>query len=235
MYKDKKILAVITARGGSKSIPRKNITELCGRPLISYTIAAAQKSRYLTRSIVSTDDLEIAEISKKYGADVPFMRPLELAQDQSTSLEAANHALDWLKKNNNEEYDYLMILQPTSPLRSSEDIDGCIIKAVDTGADSVMSMKELEDFSVKKIKIIEDDLIKPWQEEEGSYSRRRQDQEKVFKRNCAVYLTKTEFIRQNDLFGKISRPYLMPAERSVDINGMFDLKLAELLLSKNDR
>ncbi len=226
MYKDKKILGVITARGGSKGIPRKNIKDLAGKPLIAYTVEAAKQSKYLTRCIVSTDDQEIADVSKQYGANIPFMRPEELAQDQSTSMEVVQHVL----KDIGEEYDYLMILQPTSPLRAAEDIDGCIIKAVDTDADSVMSMKELDDFSAKKLKRIDNDEIVPWLEDEGKESSRRQDLDQVYKRNCAIYLTKTELIKKGDLFGKVSRPYIMPEDRSIDINQLVDFNLAEFYL-----
>ena len=110
MYKNKKILGVITARGGSKGIPGKNIKLLDGKPLIAYTIEAARASRFLTRCIVSTDYEEIANVSKKYGADVPFLRPAELSQDKSTSMVVVQHALRWLKENQAEDYDYLMIL-----------------------------------------------------------------------------------------------------------------------------
>ncbi len=232
MYKNKKILGVITARGGSKGIPKKNIKLLGEKPLIVYTIETAKGSKYLTRCILSSDNTEIIKIAERYGADAPFVRPTELAQDNSTSIEVVQHALKWLKKNQNEEYDYLMILQPTSPFRTSEDIDECIKKIVDTGADSVMSMKEMIDFSVKKIKRIENDLIVPWIEDEGAWTARRQNLEKVYKRNCAIYLTKTELIMKGDLFGKISRPYLVPEERSLDINGPIDFELAEFWAQK---
>src|SRR3989338_11301922 len=108
MYKGKKILGVITARGGSKGILRKNIKELRGKPLIAHTIEATNASKYLTRCIVSTDDEEIAYIYRQYGADVPFMRPKELAQDKSTSMEVVQHVLKVLKDRYSEEYDYLM-------------------------------------------------------------------------------------------------------------------------------
>ncbi|MCD4760919.1 acylneuraminate cytidylyltransferase family protein [bacterium] len=230
VYKDKKILGVITARGGSKGIPRKNIKDLAGKPLIAYTIEAAKASKLLTRCVVSTDDDEIAEISKQYGADIPFMRPSELAQDQSTSMEVVQHLLKTMKEDFSEEYDYLMILQPTSPLRSAEDIDQSIKKAVDTDADSVMGMMELVDFSAKKLKCIDKDEIIPWMEDEGKESSRRQDLDKVYKRNCAIYLTKTSFIEQGDLFGQVSRPHIMPEERSIDINEPIDFTVAELYL-----
>src|SRR3989338_4440741 len=233
-YKGKKILGVITARGGSKGIPRKNIKELVGKPLIVYTIEATRGSKYLTRCLVSTDDKEIADVSRKHGADVPFMRPAELAQDKSTSMEVVQYVIKKLKDDFGEEYDYLMILQPTSPLRTSADIDECIKLAIQTGADSVMSMKELEDFSPKKVKRVEEGVIMPYFEEEGKESSRRQDLAKMYKRNCAIYLTKTECIKRGDLFGKISYAYLMPEERSVDINKPVDFDMAEFWMKKQN-
>lgn len=235
MINNKKILAVIPARGGSKSIPRKNIKLLAGKPLIAYTIEAANQSKYLTRCIVSTEDKEIAEIARQYGADVPFMRPKKLAQDDSTSEEVDQHALNWLKKHDNEEYDYLMRLLPTTPLRLSQDIDECIKKIIKTNSDSVMSMFKLTDFSAKKLKRIENDLILPWLEEEDRPPSRRQNLENVYKRNCAVYLTKIKFVMKGDIFGKISRPYIMPPERSIDINEPVDFELAEFWLNKLKR
>lgn len=232
MYKNKKILGVITARGGSKGIPRKNIKELGGKPLIAYTLSAAQKSNFLTRTLVSTDDQEIAEVAKQYGGEVPFLRPPELAQDKSTSLDVIAHALQWVKENEGEEYDYVMILQPTSPFRTVEDIDACIKKIVDTDSDSVMSMVELTDFSLKKLKKIENDRIFPLLEEEGRFSTFRDQDIPVYKRNCAIYLTKTEYLKQGDLFGKISLAHIMPAERSLDINTPFDFEFAQFLISK---
>lgn len=232
MYKNKKILAVVVARGGSKGIPRKNIKDLCGKPLLAYTLGAAQKSRLLTRTLVSTDDQEIADVSKQYGCEVPFLRPSELAQDKSTAIPVIQHALQWVKEASGEVYDYVMILQPTSPFRTAQDIDECIEKIVDTGADSVMSMVELTDFSTKKLKKIEDDVIVPLVEDEGKVSAFRDADVKVYKRNCAIYLTKVECILQNDLFGKISRPYIMPADRSLDINVPLDFELAEFFMKK---
>jgi CMP-N,N'-diacetyllegionaminic acid synthase len=232
MHKDKTTLAIITARGGSKSIPKKNIKELGGKPLIAHTIEAAKGSKLLTRTIVSTDCDEIAEVCRTHGADVPFKRPKEYAEDHSTSMEVVQHALGWLDENEGEEYDYLMILQPTSPLRTSEDIDECIKRAVEHDADSVMSMKELEDFSPKKMKKIEDDVIVPYFEDEGKESSRRQDLSPMYKRNCAIYLTKTEHIKRGDLFGKKSVAYVMPEERSVDINAPIDFEMAEFLLRR---
>lgn len=225
------VLGIITARGGSKGIPRKNIKNLHNKPLICYTIEAVNKSKLLTRCIVSTDDKEIAEISKNCGGDVPFMRPDKLAQDESTSIEVVQHVVSELKKQN-EEYDYIMILQPTSPLRSSGDIDNCIKLVKESGADSVMSMVEITDFSLKKIKKIVNNKIEPFFEEEGATSARRQDQIPAYKRNASIYLTKTNLIMHGDLFGENSISYVMPEERSVDINKITDFALAEFWLKK---
>lgn len=231
-YKNKKTLAVITARGGSKGIPGKNIKMIAGKPLIAWSIAAADESQYLTRCIISTDYPDIIEVAKKYGGDVPFQRPDELAQDTTPHLPVMQHAVNWVKENNGEEYDYIMILHPTSPMRTGEDIDNCIKKIVDTDADSVISMVELANFSLKKLKKIENDLILPLVEEEGTSSSRRQELSKIYKRNAALYLTKTEVLMAGDLFGKISRPYIMPEERSVDIDASIDFTIAECLLLK---
>tara|TARA_Y100000310_G_scaffold341747_1_gene441906 strand:+ start:5043 stop:5750 length:708 start_codon:yes stop_codon:yes gene_type:complete len=228
-----RVLGIITARGGSKGIPRKNIKDLAGKPLICHTIDAANKSKLLTRSIVSTDDTEIAEISKDYGGDVPFMRPAEFAQDESTSIEVVQNVVNELKKQG-EEYDYIMILQPTSPLRIADDIDESIRIAEKTGADSVMSMKEVDDFSAKKMKKIIDGKVLPYFEDEGTASSRRQDLEKAYRRNCAVYLTRTELIMNGDLFGEKSMAYIMPEERSVDINQPVDFDFAEFWLKKQN-
>lgn len=225
------VLGIITARGGSKAIPRKNIFPLRGKPLIAYTIDAAKQSTLLTRCIVSTDDEEIAGIARECGAEAPFLRPAELAQDHSTSIEVVQHALQWLEERGGQTFDYAMILQPTSPLRTAKDIDAVIEIAQQTGADSVMGMVEVPDFSVKKLKVIEDGEIKPFVEDEGRVSARRTDDPPVYKRNAAIYLTKTALLMQGDLFGSRCLPYVMPRERSIDVNDAFDFLIAETVLS----
>lgn len=233
MYKGKTTLGIITARGGSKGIPRKNIRELCGKPLIAYTTDAAKQSKYLTRCIVSTEDDEIASIAKELGAEVPCPRPRELAHDTSTTIEVLQHVLLWLEKNEEERYDYVMVLQPTSPLRTAEDIDACIKKIVDTNADSVMSMVQLQDMSLAKLKKIENDRILPLLEEEDSAPTPRHKIGAIYKRNTAIYLTKKDLIKQGDMFGAVSRPYVMPPERSIDINDPIDWALAEFFIHRS--
>ena len=231
-YHDKRTVAVITARSGSKGIPRKNIKELLGKPLIWYTIEAAKNSQYLTRCLVSTDSEEIAAVAKDCGGDVPFLRPSELAHDSAPTIPVIQHALGWLEKNERKPYDYVMILQPTSPCRQAVDIDACIEKIVNTKADSVMSLVELSDFSLKKLKKISYDIILPLVEDEGRTSAARDKLEKVYKRNCAIYLTRVSCLIAGDLFGSVSRPYIMPVERSVDINTPADFAIAQYWLEK---
>ncbi|MAG11617.1 MAG: N-acylneuraminate cytidylyltransferase [Parcubacteria group bacterium] len=231
MYKNKRFFAVIPARGGSKGIPRKNIKECAGKPLIQWTIEAAKKSALLDRFVVSTDDEEIGRIATACGADMPFVRPEELSTDSARGIDVAAHALQWANEESGP-YDYCLILQPTSPLRSVEDIDECIRKAVDTNADSVMSMYEISDMSPRKFKRIVNDKILPMAADEGATTADRHDSEPIYKRNCAVYLTKAEVMLRGELFGDDSRPYIMPADRSIDINETLDFKFAEFLLSE---
>lgn len=229
-----RVLGIITARGGSKGVPRKNIRPLGGKPLIAWTIDAAKKSSLLTETIVSTDDAEIARVAEASGCRAPFLRPSELATDTAKSIPVVVHALDWLREHEGKEFDAVMILQPTSPFRTSEDIDACISKMDETGADSVMSMVKITDMSLAKLKRIEGDRILPYSIEEGTESRSRHDEPDVYKRNCAVYLTRVSCLQQNDLFGSDSRGYVMPEERSGDINTEYDFSIAEYRVLKGD-
>ena len=233
MTKSLSVLGVITARGGSKGVNRKNIRDLLGKPLIAFTIEAALQSKLLTSVIVSTDDEEIAEIARSLGADVPFLRPAALADDTSRSVDVMAHALTWMKENRNAEFEYAMILQPTSPLRTAEDIDVCIRIAAESDADSVMSMVEISDFALEKLKTIEQGVIAPLLQPEGKDSAHRTEGKKVYKRNTSVYLTRSALLMQGELFGKTSHAYVMPPERSIDINGPVDLELAEFFLKKS--
>ena len=233
MLNDKTFLGIIPARGGSKGIPGKNIIDLNGKPLIAYTLEAAEHSTLLDRCIVSTDDETIAKIAKEHGGDVPFMRPDTLATDEALALDTLNHAIEELE-NAGEHYDYILMLQPTSPLRTGEDIDACIRLAVDKNADSVFSMKKLSDFAPQKLKVLEDGLIKPLIEEETGQSDPRHKGPDVYKRNCAVYLTRTELIKAGNQFGEQSYAYEMPEERSIDINDPKDLALTKFWMNKHD-
>ncbi|NIO11196.1 MAG: NTP transferase domain-containing protein, partial [Deltaproteobacteria bacterium] len=139
MIKRQRVLGVITARGGSKGLPGKNIRDLCGKPLVAWSIEAAKASTYLDRLVVTTDSEEIAKVAKQYGAEVPFLRPPELATDTATSFAAIDHLLGELEKTG-DLYDIVALIEPTSPLRETADIDKALEEMLAAGADSVVSV-----------------------------------------------------------------------------------------------
>ncbi|HBF76227.1 MAG TPA: acylneuraminate cytidylyltransferase family protein, partial [Clostridiaceae bacterium] len=184
MYKKKKILALIPARGGSKQIINKNIKLLCGKPLISYTIEAALASDYIDDVVISTDSDLIAEISLKYGGQVPFMRPKELAGDESKTIDVAIHAINALIKMGRN-YDYLVLLQPTSPLRTKDDIDSAIKIIIDGDISSLVSVREVKE-NPALMRTIENNKLKNIMDFNGSL--RRQDLPKYYIFNGAIYI-----------------------------------------------
>lgn len=226
-----KFLALVLARGGSKGIPKKNIKLLGGKPLLAYTIEAAKASRYLDRVILSTEDQEIAETGRRYGAEVPFMRPAELATDQASSIDTIIHALNWLRDTEGYLPDYTVLLQPTSPFRTAADIDGAIEKLLQCGAASLVSLCEADahPFWLKKIV---DDRVVPFTEE-GAGITRRQDLPAVYNLNGAIYIAETELmIREKTFYVGTTAPYVMSKESSVDLDDMVDWLVAEALLKE---
>ena len=228
-----KILGVITARSGSKELPWKNIKLLDGKPLIVYTIEAAQKSKSITDLIVSTDSEEIAEICRKNGAEVPFIQPAELAADTSGHLEVMQYATKFMEEREGHVYEYVVIFQPTSPFRTTDDIDKTIEKVIERKADSAFSMCELESGQHPiKVKKMDGDTILSYCMEE-KIGTHRQDFPKAYKRSGAVYVTKRDLlIKENKLFGDFAVGYVVPAERSVDIDTEYDWILAEYKYKK---
>jgi len=226
------IIAIIPARGGSKSVPRKNIRLLCGKPLIVYTIEAALSSKYIRRVIVSTEDLEIAEIAKECGAEVT-VRPSKLAQDDTPSLPVFKHVIKHLEEVDGFSPDIIVVLQPTSPLRTVGDIDGAIQKFSETGCDSVVSVCEV-DHPPHWMYTLEGDRLKPLIED-GEKITRRQDAPEVYRINGTVYVTYRDVImKQNRVLGDDTRAYIMPQDRSIDIDTELDFKLAELLMKERE-
>ena len=234
---DPKILAVIPARGGSKGVPRKNIRLLAGRPLIVYTLEAALAVRCrLHRLIVSTDDAEIAEVARRYGVDVPFMRPAELAGDGVPMIPVLQHAVQTVEAMDNIHLDWVLLLQPTAPFRTPQDIEAALDLAAGAGCDSVISVVQV--FAVHPIlmKRIENDRLLPFCIEEQEGTRRQDYQPPAYMRNGAIYLTRgAVLVEQNSIWGQVIRPYVMPEERSISIDSELDLKLAELMLAERSR
>lgn len=228
MYKEKRIVALIPARGGSKGLPRKNVKPLLGRPLIAWTIKQANESRYIDRIIVSTDDKEIAEISKSYGAEVPFMRPDELATDKAIFMDLVLHAMNSIEKND-KVYDILVLLQPTSPLRASEDIDNAVRLLFEKKARAVVSVCEAEHHPLKADILPHNGCMKNFTKKEN-LDKNRQELGTFYRLNGAIFLAYCDYIRsQESFFGDEVFAYIMPQDRSVDIDSKVDFKLAETL------
>ena len=219
------VLGLIPARGGSKSIPGKNLVDLGGRPLIAWTIEAALNSS-LSKVIVSTDSIEIATVCESLGAQVPFMRPEKFSTDSSLSIDVVIHALDTLEEN----FDSVMLLQPTSPFRSVSDIDDAI--KLLSEVDSVISVEDVGGRHPARMKCIDDDgfLVDPLFAE-GLEHIPRQQLTAFFIRNGAIYLTHVEAIRQRTFKGAKSKALIMPSSRSINIDTEFDLVIARALLA----
>ncbi|MFD1020657.1 acylneuraminate cytidylyltransferase family protein [Thalassobacillus hwangdonensis] len=226
MDKAGKVLAIIPARGGSKGLSRKNIRLLHGKPLIAWTLEAAKSASSVDRAILSTDDEEIAKVARKYGADIPFMRPDHLAKDDSTSVDVVLHALDQLPG-----YEWVMLLQPTSPLRTAGDIDACMEKCLEHAADQAVSVCAAKQHPAWMFHIEQECLIPVVQE--GSKVTRRQDLKPTYALNGAIYLTKAETIRQSKSFLYQPVPYRMPKERSFDIDNELDLYMVDALMKRS--
>ena len=233
MYKGNNILGLIPARGGSKGLPRKNIKPLVGKPLIAWTIEQALVSKYLDRVVVSTDDKEIAEISKKYGADIPFVRPKELAEDNTKGIDVVLHAIEWLSENDKQkQYDLIILLQPTSPLRAKEDIDKAIEFLFLKEAKAVVSVCEVDHHPLWSNTLPEDGCMKIFIRKE-IMNKNRQELPVFYRLNGAIYLAYCDYLRkQRSFFGEKTFAYIMSKERSIDIDYEVDLKLAQILMKK---
>ena len=224
------ILALVTARGGSKGIPGKNIKPLAGKPLIAWTIEAALASRSLARVIVSTDDASIAEVSRDWGAETPFLRPAELAQDASSHISVVEHALHWVETNDHWLPDYVLLLQPTSPFRTVEDIDGAVEAARQKNAQAVVGVCPAHNHPYLTKRILEDGKLADFISVDMAYMR-RQDLPPAYVINGAIYLNKCDvLLKQRTFLPPGTLPYVMPLERSMDIDTPWDFYLAELIL-----
>ena len=230
------VLGLIPARGGSSGIPRKNITMLAGRPLLTYTCEAALGSRRLTRVVLSTDDEEIAQVGRKAGVDVPFRRPADLAQADTPSLLAAQHAVRWLREHEQWDPEVVVLLQPTSPLRQAHHIDEALERMREVDADSVVSVVPVPHrFTPYGILQVRDGWARDFWEGPVAFDRfRRQDAPVLYARNGpAVLGTRTSVLMESQAFyGERVLPYVMDEEDSVDIDTLFDLRLAEWLLAQ---
>lgn len=227
-----KVLGVITARGGSKSVPRKNVRPLCGKPLLRYAAEAALGARHLSRVVLSTEDEEIAELGRRYGVEVPFMRPVELAGDTTPTLPVLQHAVASLEEAD-DRFDAVCLLQPTNPLRRSEHIDQCIEMLERTGADAVVTVLRVPPEHNPHWVYVEDG---------GGFLRlatgesqpipQRQDLPAAYHREGSVYVTRRDVLMDEDsLYGERLLGYELQAETCVNIDDWDDWKRAEKLMT----
>jgi CMP-N,N'-diacetyllegionaminic acid synthase len=235
MTLNKKIMALIPARGGSKGLPGKNIKEICGLPLIAHSINAAKGSKYINKIVISTDSEEIANVGLDHGAEVPFMRPSELASDTALAPDAYIYTLKKLKDDFNYVPDLLIVLLPTSPLRDSKDIDLCIEKYFSENADSVISVVEYE-HPIERARVLnEKGLMRNYLDSEVVL-KNRQEYKKVFAPNGSIYvLNPNLLIEKKTYYFSKTFPYIMDREKSVDIDTLFDFQIAEFIMKKNNQ
>ncbi|MCR8710557.1 acylneuraminate cytidylyltransferase family protein [Aliarcobacter butzleri] len=226
MYKNKTFLAIIPARGGSKRLPRKNVLDLCGKPLIAHTIEAGLKSNYIDKVIVSSDDKEILEISKKFGAKT-VKRPDELASDIATTFDAIKHTID----NNIDKYDYVVLLQATSPLRNEKHIDEAIELLEEKKANAIISVCEMEHSPLWSNTLPDNGNMKGFLRDE-ILNKRSQDLEKYYRLNGAIYICRTDklleektFILKDEIYA-----YKMSRKFSIDIDEEIDFIITQTLI-----
>jgi len=225
VYKNKTFLAIIPARGGSKRLPRKNILDLVDKPLITWSIEAGLNSKYIDKVIVSSDDNEILNISQKYGA-LTIKRPNTLASDTATTFDAIKHTIE-----NTDKYDYIVLLQPTSPLRDENHIDEAIELLEDKCADAVVSVCEMDHSPLWSNTLPENGSMQGFLKNEV-LNKRSQDLENYYRLNGAIYICKTDRLLEEESFflKKNIFSYIMGRKSSVDIDEKIDFKLAELLI-----
>lgn len=236
MYKTFKVLGLILARGGSKSIPKKNIKLLGGKPLIARTIEKAQVAKYIDRLILSTDDFEIAEVAKKYGCQVPFMRPKELAQDDTPDWPVFEHALAWLKENENWQPDFIVHLRPTHPFRKTSDIDKAIeMLAGNPQADSVWTVGKppvtpYKMFSLDSAGFLKPVLTIPGEEETFNWPRQKLPQ--AYNHYGQVDAARYETImKKKSMCGEKILPLFLQGE-VFDLDSLLDWEFAEFMIQK---
>lgn len=226
-----RVLGIIPARGGSKGVPRKNIRLLAGKPLLQYTAEAALGAKLLARVILSTDDSEIAEVGRQCGVEVPFMRPVELAQDNTPTLPVLQHAVRFLE-DTGDRFDAICLLQPTAPFRRPGDIDDCIDLLIATGADSAVTVLPVPaEHNPHWVYFRDDQGFLRLSTGEDAPIPRRQLLPPAFHREGSVYVTRRDVLMvQNSLYGSRVTGYLMDPSRSVNIDTLADLERADALL-----
>lgn len=231
MYKGKTFLGIIPARGGSKGLPGKNIKVLNGKPLIAWTIETALKSNYLDEVMVTTDDNEIAKISKDFGAKVPFLRPKLLATDTATTFDAVKHTIDFYKYEMNKEYDYVILLEPTSPLREVQDIDKAIKILINSEADSIVGISRTESQNPAFLVTKDSNGLIYGYENKNIEILRRQDIKEVYFFEGTIYISKTNILLDKKTFYHGNTiGYEVPKYKSLEVDDIYDFIMIESII-----
>jgi len=227
----KKVLCVIPARKGSKGLRNKNIKKLNKIPLIAWSILTAKKCKLIDEIIVSTDCPKISKIAMKYGANVPFIRPKKFATDKASSFSVLKHAIDFLKKKKNY-FDYIIMLEPTSPLRNSKDVDFCINKIKKDNIESLVSVTRVVDehpyflYSINK-----KNILRPYLKKQKKLYIRRQDVSPLYYLEGSVYISKiTTLLNEKTWYHKKTQAFEVEKWRSLEIDAIDDFKLAQFYL-----
>jgi CMP-N,N'-diacetyllegionaminic acid synthase len=226
------VVGIVPARGGSKGLPGKHLLPLAGRPLIAWTLAAAAESRTLTRVVVSTDDDAVAEAARELGATVPFVRPASLAADDTPMLDVLLHAVGEIERAGGV-VDVVVLLQPTSPLRTGADIDAAVGALLESNADSIVSVVPVpHQFNPVSVMTLEEGRLRPFTP--GPPLTRRQDKPLVYARNGPAVLAvrRAVLMEQRSLYGSDVRGLVMTPEVSIDVDTAWDLAIAELALER---
>jgi CMP-N-acetylneuraminic acid synthetase len=228
------IAAFVMARGGSKGVPKKNIRPLNGIPMIMYTFNAAKNSKLIKRCFLSTDSREIADIGKRAGVEVPFIRPEKLASDTASGFDALIHAVKWVIKNLHYKPDIVVELLPTSPLRKAEDIDEALMIMIEKKADSIVSLTPASQHPCWMKVVDKKGVIKPLLNTPFT-TRRRQDLPVVYALHGAIKAARCDFLlKNNSWYGKKTAAYIMPPERSLEVDSILDFEFIEYLISKGN-
>ena len=229
MIENKKILAIIPARGGSKGIPRKNVKAISGKPMIQYTIEAAKECLYIDKVVVSTEDEEIADISMRAGAIVPFSRPEELATDEAKTIDVVMHAVEFYERKA-ERFDIIVLLQPTSPLRNAEDITKALEYFMRNEQRSLVTVSEVSESPILMRNFNKENKLEKILEEDSDV--RRQDMKKFYRINGAIYINKASELNANTSFNDNEMGFVLTQEHGIDVDEPQDLVVAEYYLSQ---
>jgi CMP-N-acetylneuraminic acid synthetase len=226
------VLGIIPARGGSKRVPRKNLRLLAGKPLVAWSIEACLAAQSLSRVVVSSDDPETLDLARTYDPSLPLRRPAELATDTSLAIEFVRHALSTLESSGERPFEAVAIVQPSSPLTTGSDIDGVVRLLSGTGAESAVSVMEVgHDLHPLKLKVLDGDRLLPYLENEQGRMAAHQ-LNKLYVRNGSVYATLRRVHDEGRILGDDCRGYLMPRERSIDVNDELDWEFTQFLFER---